>query len=650
LIGGLPLLQILSITFGKAPIPFANTAKLPPGPIQDIVKAIKDAIESGKNALNTLKEDFTNPIVEDLRAAETTIRDLTKNNFALLRQQFPRLSEAQGDLAEAREALFATIGNIDSYAANTRFLGYSVKQWADMGSDDTLLGSLAGFRGHTDEISGVLSDDVVLQMEALPAYITIGFGNTTSNSNTVLANFNNALYPSPNVGDIIRIANTDYLIHGKTFQPITGNVRVNANSTMVYTTNVNTLNLANIYLGNTTTVQLESEMYVRVNTEVRRVNTINSLGDYMTVYVPFFQNNNNALIETENGFRTNTVVSTTSTNTAIKIRTYKHANSLCLSDTINSEGTSFQSSLQIGDKIYYDEKEYYVVSLTQTSIVVDDRLRELQNQFVYKITDEIPVQRTIESDNPDDILATFSTVDQVTAALGTNFIEGMTTRYRRSDGTYAQIEAWKPLHVTKSVQQEGSFLMNLVNRKLQELIDSLQDDAIRNLTDNELTNYLNEKKQEINELKNAIKDQINADKAAINAVKSLVKNLLKLFKAGCSKKKKGDDPENPDLTSDEYLNLILTPNPKRQGCSATVNDLPDILDLADEEFNSIELPPVDLTTPVSNTDPNLYTDTVDEIYGLDIPGRGGGANGDIRIDRTPDSLLPDRQDPCVEPC
>lgn len=655
LIGGLPLLQILSITFGKAPIPFAKIGGFPPKSIQDIVKAIKDKIEDGKSGLDALKEEFTIPqnIKKDLEAVETSINELTANNFAALRSSFPRLSEAVGDVAVAREELFAIIGEINSYAANTKMLGYSVKQWADLASDDTLTGAYFGFKGHVSELSGVLSDDKIYQLQAIPAYSLVGYVNTTANSNTVIANFNNALYPSPNVGQIVKIANTDYRVLGKTFQPISGNVRVNANSTIVYTTNVNTLNLANIYLGNTTTVRLESEMYIRVNNEVRRINTVNALGDYISVYSPFFQNNSNALIETENGFRTNTVIQDASSNTALRLRTFDHANSQCLGDTITSSGTFYQAFLQAGDKIYYDEKEYYISSLTQTQIIVDDRLRELQGQYVYKVMDEIPVQRTVEEDGPDDILATFATVDQVTVALGSDFIDGMSTRYRKSDGTYARIDAYKPIHVTKAIQSGpdgGSFLANLMNRKFQELLDELQDDVIVYLTDNELVDYLNLKKQEVFELKNRVKDQIAQDKAAINAVKSLIKNLLKLFKASCSKKKKGDDPEDPDLSSDEYLNLVLSPNPKRQGCAATVSDLPEILDEADDEYNTIDLPPVDLTTPFANTDPALFTDQVEEVYGLDIPRRGGEGDGDVRIDRTPDSLLPETPNRCIEPC
>ena len=92
------------------------------------------------------------------------------------------------------------------------------------------------------------------------------------------------------------------------------------------------------------------------------------------------------------------------------------------------------------------------------------------------------------------------------------------------------------------------------------------------------------------------------------------------------------------------------PNPERQGCNATQSDVIDLLDQADEEYNTVVLPDPNTTSPFRpEIDENSLLELDSAVYGYNIPGQSGG-NADVEIDGTPDSLFPDREDPCVEPC
>jgi hypothetical protein len=182
-------------------------------------------------------------------------------------------------------------------------------------------------------------------------------------------------------------------------------------------------------------------------------------------------------------------------------------------------------------------------------------------------------------------------------------------------------------------------------------LDDLQNDAIRGLSDSELIAYLNQQTNEINAIKNKLMDSINQDLAAINAVKGMLAGLLKLFQIACSKKKKGDDPENPDTSSDDYLKLILKVDPLTQGCSATESDFIQTLDDADAEFKgySYTSPNVAVPTIAASTPPDQFDDA-DYNYGLEQQQNTGGS-GDVSIDNSPDSLLPAKTvDPCTQPC
>lgn len=652
LIGGLPLLQLLAHTFNDLPIPFARGAKFPPESIKKIIDKINKLKEDAQNLKDTIqqeiKKNFTLPadIKSGLEAAEAELRNIDNK----LAEACPFLFSKTGDVQVARQRLLDKLGDITQYANEKQFLGKSLRDWSDMANDGTLADTIAAYRGHASEIAGVLSDDEVLLLEPIPGYPLIGVANTTNGSNLISVNLNYSTYPVTNIGSRIIVANTAYIVTNKVHTNTDSYVALNANSTIVYTKNLETFNLANTKMSSTSPLVLKPGLSINVNSEIVRVNTINALGDYLTVSSPITYPSSNARILVETALYSNTNIDQDTTNTLIKIENYNHANSECLGDVITGNGSSFLTYFSVGDLVYYDEKEFEVLSLTQNTLVIDDRLRDLTNQTVYKIKKKVPVQRTAEGNGPDAILATFDLADQMSAGLGDSFVQGLTARYKKADGSTARIDAWKPIHVTTAVQPGKAIILNRVKSKLQDLFDDLQDDVIRELEDSELVQYLEDKENEIEEIRRDLEDTINADKAAIKSVKNLISGLLKMFKISCSKKKKGDDPDDPDLSSDEYLNLILTPNPERQGCQATESDFIDLIDEADDEYNTIVLPPGRTDIPAATTANTTLFDPPDSaFYGFDSPGTPGD-NADIDIDRTPDDFLPERKDPCVEPC
>lgn len=642
---------MLSITFTGAPIPFAKIGGFPPKVLQDLIKSIKDGIREGKDALNALKSEFENKFRDAIDKVETKLEDISKDGFAKLREALPGLFGRDGDIAVARDKLLERIGSIQSYADNNKILGQTIRQWADIGNS-SLYDAVQGYKDHTNGISGVQIEDKILTFERIPAYKTLGIATTTAGSNVVSPNLYQTTYPTCNVGDVIRLANTDYTVTGKIYNSTGGNVKVNANSIIVYTTNLNSFNLANIAMDSGSSLKMSENMYIKVGSEVRKINTINALGDYMTVYTPFKFTNSNILLSKEFRISLNTVSIESGTDIAIKLLDYQHANSLCLDDTITSTGAFFLNYLSPGDKIYYDEKEYYVRSVTSNKIVVDEPLRLLNNQIVSKIINETPVTRISDSNAPEDILDTFDTVDIFTSSFGPGFIDGLTTRYKKADGTYATIEAYKPIHAAQSITPEQrEKIINPVTRVIQNMIDELQDDVIKELTDNEILNLIEQKTQEIEAIRNNLIDIVNQDLAAINAVKGLISGLLKLFKASCSKKKKSDIEKTPDDSSDEYLRLIIKPNPLRQGCLATESDLIEILDSADEEYRNVNIPTVNTAGPaIANTNPAIFEDFEETAF---VPGTSQESGGlaDIEIDDDPELIQPPKpKDPCVEPC
>jgi hypothetical protein len=637
------------MTFTGAPIPFGKIS-FPPAALKDIITKIKDNIKRGKSFLDGLKEKFENFQRKTLEAVKQKLDDLTKNDFANMKLALPDLFAKGGTVATARDNLLAVLGKAQD-AANSNFLGMPISQWSTLGN--TLYEATQSFTNHTNELSGVNTEDKVLTLQALYGNVVIsGATVNIASTNVATANLSKTVYPAANVGTTIIVNSQEKLIVGKTYTSAgAGSVSVDVltDNTKITTASVATLNLASVPLAVGSTITLAPGMYINVNSEIKQVNTINSLGDFLTVTQPFRNSNTSATLYKEVGFVVNTAYSATSSDLTVAIKTPNIGNTVCLDNVITGNGTTFTSSLVADNKIYYAGKEYFVVSVTDTQIVIDDAIAATANEIVYKVTAETPVMRILPSNSPGDILAAFDGLDQLTTSMGSNLTEGMTTRYMKSDGTYATIECATPVHVTQSLTKPE--YMNAVTRTIQGLLDDLQNDAIRSLSDSELVALLNQKTNEINAIKNKIMDSINQDLAAINAVKGLLAGLLKLFQASCSKKKKGNDPENPDNTSDEYLNLILKVDPLTQGCSATQSDFIDTLDTADEEFKGYDYNSPNVAVPtIAAASPADQFDGDDYTYGLEQQQTAGGS-GDVTIDSTPDSLLPAKTvDPCTQPC
>lgn len=599
--------------------------------------------------MDMLKQEFVNPIKQGIDEVKAKLDALTANNYQGLKDSLPAVfNDARSSVVDARNSLMSIIGSA-STATDQKFLGMNIGDLSTLGA--TLYEAHRAFDNHTSDISGVANNDKSYTFERLYGEPTIPFTTVTVyGADTIIEPSLTALnYPIINIGELVVVNSQTRRITGKIYaEHPTGTVSIDtsANSSRLSTSSLVFLNLANILLetGGGGIVKLSPNMYINVNSEIRQVNTINAMGDYLTVYHPFKYSATNVVLNKEVGLNANANFASTIT-TQIKHRTPYMANSICLDNVITGNGTTFTSSLSPNDKIYYDNREFYVISVTDTRIEVDDVLKQRNNQVLYKVTEETPLYRLTESNSPEDILGMFSSIDQLTGTVGANITSDLTTRYRASDGTYYTVNASTPKDLTKTLER------NDLNAKtaqiLQTLMDRLQDDAIRDLNESDLVAEINSIKNEVNQIKNELNDAIKRDLSAINAVKGLLTGLLKLFAVSCSKKKKKDD----NTSSDEYLELILAPNPIRQGCDATESDFISILDDIDAEHNNPDIPQPDVVLPddgIVDEDIFLPDELESNIYG-DEPQDEDGPVADIIIDDEP-VVAPPAPDPCTQPC
>jgi hypothetical protein len=645
LIGGLPLLQALSITFTGAPIPFGKIG-FPPKQLQDIIDKIKQDIKNGKSFLNGLKNEFKLPadIQKALEEADANIKKFTENNYQGLKDSLPALFAKGGAVETARNRLLGVLGQAQS-AQSQEFLGMPISQWSVLGN--TLYEATQSFGNHTRELSGTQTEDKVLTLQTLYGNTVITNATVNLSSTTAVANLSKTAYPIVKIGDTVVFSNVQKTVVGKTYIATSEYVTCNVaeSNTTIYAANTQLFNFLDYTLGSGT-IKIQPGMYLKVNGEIKQIETVDESGEFVTVTAPVRNSFANLELNIESGFVVNSAFASTATDQLVRIKSELVANSLCLSNVITGNGTTFTSALSVGDKVYYDEREFFVLAVTDTSITVDDTLLATpEPRRIYKVTKETAVMRVVESNSPDDILAMFDGLDQLSTNYDAPLTEGLTTRYRKSDGTYATVDSSTPVSVTQSLQKPE--LVNAVTRTLQKLLDEFQNEAIQALSDSEIVNYLEEITDELDEKRKELLDSIEQDLAAINAVKGLLKGLLKLFQASCSKKKKGDDPENPDDSSDQYLRLILTPNPTRQGCDATVSDLPELLDAADAEYKTFPVPEVD-----TDLDPPPQLDVESDFGDVDYayrPQTPAGGDGDIGVDGDP-NLGPRPVDPCTQPC
>jgi hypothetical protein len=655
--------------FSCLPVPFAkngglNFADTKLGKaLSDLAKSAKRGVDAFRNGLN----EFVNKITGGIRDSVLGPLDRATGGFfndvnaffdkftgpdgqIRLEAALPNLfGRTGGAISNVRTQLLNTLGSVQQNSNTYKIGGFSIGELVNLTEEsDSLARAMRDFQTHTDNLSGTGGAGTALEIQRL--YGNVVFTGATANiasSNQVSPNLSATVYPVIELGDLIIIDNQPRIMIDKNFTAApsgTVSVDTTTDNVKVTTTSVGTLNLANHLIATSGTIKLNTNMYISVNGEVRQVNTINSLGDYLTVYNPFYESAIANTFYVETSFNVNTAYTTTKTDQELKVQTSFVCNSVCLDNVITGVGTTFTSDLQANNKIYYDAKEYIVISVTDTTIVVDDYLRVTKNFAVYKVTDEIPYIGLDEDlVDPDGIVNAFTLPSTITG--DPNFMNGFTTRVRRANGIYQTVSAASPTDAAQSLLQDK--LMEKVRENLNQMKYDLRDDAIRNLTDAEVISRINNSITRFKNIKNEIKDIIAQDKAVLNAVKSLLKGMIKLFSLACSKKKKKGG-EATD--SDEYLNLILYPNPERQGCDANTSDFIIVLDDFDDEYND---PGITLPTFSSNTNITPITDFDDRnLVGGTLPNQGtgiGDGEGNVGVDRgDPDVNVP--EDPCAKPC
>jgi hypothetical protein len=657
------------------------------GKFEELSKKIAESVKKGKEWLNNFKKDFINPLlngtiitqykrdangnilrdengnalvekstnfISPLSELNAKIDKYTENNYAGLQAALPGLfSNTEPTIVAARNNLLDKLGRADQ-AASYRIGPFTIGELSEIGTsaDTSFVQTISDFTDHTNQLAGVSYDSVKFTLQRIYGDVSVTGATANIISSTVVSpNLRSTVYPATNIGDLVIVNSEERRVIDKGFTSApSGTVSVYtdtvANSVTVTSASIATLNLADCLLSSTGTLKVGSGTFINVNNEIRQVNSINALGDYLTVYIPF---RNTAIAQPffkETTFTVNTAFTTTTTDQTVKIKSEFIANSLCLDNVITGRGTSFTSYLAANNKIYYDEKEYFVISVTDTTIVVDEPLRFTNNFPIFKVTGETASLNFAEDSNsPDDILSTFSLVGQLTNDK--NFLNGFTTTVRRANGTYQTVNASNASDSAQSLLQAE--LLRRGNSLLTEMINDLRGDAINKLTTSQVVAQIQGFDTRITNIRNDVKDVIEQDLAVINKVKGLLKGLIKLFTTSCSKKKRKDG----DATSDDYLDLILVPNPERQGCDATTSDFTDILDDIDVEFNDPQITNPNTFDPPSGTIPqNDMLNPGDQLVGP-YPGRPVIGVDDDGLSNNLDNNDPNikaPEDPCAKPC
>lgn len=657
------------------------------GKFEELSKKISESVKKGKEWINNFKKDYINPllngtiiteykrdangnIVRDANGNPITEKSVnligplselnakidkyTENNYAGLQAALPAFfSNTDPSIVTARNNLLDKLGKVDQ-AASYRIGPFTIGELSQIGAaaDTSLVQTVSDFHDHTNQLAGVSYDSVKFTLQRL--YGNVAISGATANITTsveVSPNLSSSVYPTTNIGDLVIINSQERRVIDKNFTAAaSGTVSVYtdtaANSYIVNSSSVATLNLADCLLKSTGTLKVRSGVFINVNNEIRQVNSINALGDYLTVYIPFRSTATAQPFFKETSFNVNTAFAATATDQTVKVKSEFVANSLCLDNVITGRGTSFTTHLAANNKIYYDEKEYFVVSVTDTTIVVDEPLRFTNNFPIFKVTDETAALNfTEDSNSPDDILTTFSLVGQLTNDK--TFLDGFTTTVRRANGAYQTVNASNASDSAQSLLQ--SELMRRANYLITEMVNDLRGDAINKLTTSQVVAQVTGFESRITNIRNDVKDAIEQDLAVINKVKGLLKGLIKLFTTSCSKKKRKDG----DSTSDDYLDLILVPNPERQGCDATSSDFTDILDDIDVEFNDPGTTNPNPFDPPSGTIPkNDMLNPGDQLVGP-YPGRPVVGVDDDGLSDNLDNNDPNikaPEDPCAKPC
>jgi hypothetical protein len=398
----------------------------------------------------------------------------------------------------------------------------------------------------------------------------------------------------------------------------------------------------NCLLSSSGTINLNTNMAITVNDEIRTIQSINVAGDYLLVDLPFDSSVTGATLYKETSFIVNTAFTTTKTNEIVYRRTPFVCNSECLDTVITGNGTTWTSQLEVGNKIIYDTKEFIIEEVTDTTITVNDQLTLTRNLPVYKVNNEIEVMSIGEDIDPDEIINGFSMIETMTG--DPNFMKGVKSRVRLANGKYTSVATENPTDAAQSLFKKE--LLVQAKDALQRMKYDLNDAKTRGMNDASLNVAINRTITNFKNTKEDIIAAIERDKQIIKNVKNFVSALGKLFSLACGKKKK----KKGDSSSDDYLNIITVPYPVEDGCTANTGQFIQILDDFDSEFNQDGFvgPTINANTSIAATNQFDGSDVIIGPLPNQTQGTGTGESN-VGIDgRDPSVTVP--EDPCSKPC
>lgn len=614
---------------------------------------------------NFFKQYFRNPLVDAFKEFKTTVLDpldkalaspfeainneldgFIANDYAGLKSTFPYLAgNGVGSIAATFNALETSLGKAQNFADNYQIGPFTLGKLASIAENASLQASVNNFRDHTDSLSGVKSTMAYDLIQLHGNVVSVGATANIVSSNVVSPNLSAIAYPKVDYGDTIIIDSQARIVTEKVFTAHasgTVSVDVSTNNVKVVTADTGTLNLVNCLLSVSGTINLNASMFITVNSEIRRIESINAAGDFLIVDLAFDNSVTGTQLYKETSFVVNTAFTTTNTNQLVYVKSAFIANSECLDDTITGNGTSWLTQLEVGDKIIYDTREFFVQELTDTTIKVDDQLRLTKNFAVYKVNNEIEITGFEEDIDPDEIINAFTMIETMTG--DPDFMKGVTSKVRLANGKYQSVATENPLDAAQALFKKE--LLIEAKNALKRMKYDLNDAKLRGLNEAQVTNAVNGTIARIFKVKNDFEATIARGKQIIKNVKNFAKALGKLFSLSCGKKKRNKG----DSSSDDYLNVIVVPYAPDDGCDATVGNFINILDDFDGEFNQdgVTTPTVDANTSIATT--NQFNGP-DIIVGP-LPNQTQGTvtgESNVGIDgRDPDVNVP--EDPCAKPC
>lgn len=655
--------------FSCVPIPFVKQSGLDFANTKfgKFLSNMKDLFDKGADVVSGFfKNYFRNPIVDAFKnfkdvvldpldkflaspfeALNNEIDNYAANNYAGLKTSFPYLaSNGVGSIQASFDALGASLGKAQNFADNYQIGPFNLGQLATLAENTSLQASLNNFRQHTDALSGVKS---TMAYDLITLYGNVASVGATANiasSNVVTPNLSATAYPRVDYGDTIIIDSQTKIVTEKIFTAhASGNVSVDitTNNVKVTTASVGTLNLANCLLSTSGTINLNSSMFITVNGEIRRINSINAAGDYLIVDLPFDASATGVQLYKETSFVVNTAFTTTKTDQIVYIKTPFVCNTVCLDNVITGNGTSWSSQLAVGDKIIYDTKEFFVEAVTNTTITVDSPFRLTKNFAVYKVNNEIEITPIGEDIDPDEIINGFTMIETMTG--DPNFMKGVQTKVRLANGKYTSVSTEKPTDAAQALFRKD--LVEQARDSIKHMKYKLNDGVIRGLTESQVNTQIQGIIDRYTNIKNDFEAVISKDKQIIKNVKNFVTALGKLFSLACSKKKK----KKGDSSSDDYLDVIVVPYAPEDGCDATTGQFINILDDFDSDFNQdgVVTPGIASNTQIAVNNNFNGSDTIVGPLPNQTQGTDTGAQSNVGIDGR-DPTVTVTEDPCAKPC